>query len=79
MLMAENARTGFVWETFMKNPEAQLGMAKAALTAYGAATPNCFEPCGDGLLGGEWADRNRICRWSPDGCARFRFASRAQQ
>ncbi len=26
MLMAENARTGFVWETFMKNPEAQRGM-----------------------------------------------------
>ena len=29
MLMAENARTGFVWETFMKNPEAQRGMANA--------------------------------------------------
>ena len=29
MLMAENARTGFVWETFMKNPEAQRGMAQA--------------------------------------------------
>ncbi|HTR67096.1 MAG TPA: glucoamylase family protein, partial [Terriglobales bacterium] len=26
MLMAENARTGFVWETFMKVPEAQRGM-----------------------------------------------------
>jgi hypothetical protein len=26
MLMAENARTGFVWDTFMKNPEAQRGM-----------------------------------------------------
>ncbi len=26
MLMAENARTGFVWETFMKNPEAKRGM-----------------------------------------------------
>ncbi len=26
MLMAENARTGFVWDTFMKNPEAQKGM-----------------------------------------------------
>ena len=23
MLMAENARTGFIWDTFMKNPEAQ--------------------------------------------------------
>lgn len=29
MLMAENARTGFVWDTFMKNPEAQLGMERA--------------------------------------------------
>jgi hypothetical protein len=29
MLMAENARTGFVWETFMKNPEAQKGMQVA--------------------------------------------------
>ena len=25
MLMAENRRTGFVWETFMKNPEAVRG------------------------------------------------------
>ena len=29
MLMAENARSGFVWETFMKNPEALLGMQRA--------------------------------------------------
>lgn len=29
MVMAENARTGFVWETFMKNPEAQRGMESA--------------------------------------------------
>jgi hypothetical protein len=28
MLMAENHRTGFVWETFMKNPEAQSAMRK---------------------------------------------------
>jgi hypothetical protein len=28
MLMAENHRTGFVWKTFMKNPEAQQAMAK---------------------------------------------------
>ncbi len=28
-LMAENARTGFVWNTFMKNPAAQRGMARA--------------------------------------------------
>jgi len=29
MLMAENQRTGFVWKTFMKNPEVQRGMEKA--------------------------------------------------
>jgi hypothetical protein len=34
MLMAENARTGFVWETFMKNPEAQRGMALAGFKSY---------------------------------------------
>lgn len=28
MLMAENHRTGFVWETFMKNPEARSAMQK---------------------------------------------------
>ncbi len=33
MLMAENARTGFVWNTFMKNPEAQRGMAEAGFHA----------------------------------------------
>ena len=34
MLMAENARTAFVWETFMKNPEAKRGMAIAGFTSY---------------------------------------------
>jgi hypothetical protein len=34
MVMAENARSGFVWETFMKNPEAQRGMAVAGLNPY---------------------------------------------
>jgi len=29
MLMAENLRTGFVWDTFMKNPEARRGMQLA--------------------------------------------------
>ena len=29
MVMAENVRTGFVWDTFMKNPEAQRGMERA--------------------------------------------------
>ncbi len=33
MLMAENHRTGFVWETFMKNPEAQQAMEKAGFHA----------------------------------------------
>ena len=39
MLMAENARTGFVWETFMKNPEAQRGMANAGFKSYNPAGP----------------------------------------
>lgn len=36
MLMAENARSGFVWDTFMKNKEAQLGMEKAGFRSAGA-------------------------------------------
>jgi hypothetical protein len=35
MLMAENARSGFVWETFMKNPEAQRGMLRAGFREEG--------------------------------------------
>jgi hypothetical protein len=38
MLMAENARTGFVWDTFMKNPEAQRGMANAGFKPYQSET-----------------------------------------
>ena len=34
MLMAENLRTGFVWNTFMKTPEAQRGMQLAGLVKY---------------------------------------------
>ena len=34
MLMAENTRTTFVWETFMKNPEAQRGMTSAGFNSY---------------------------------------------
>jgi hypothetical protein len=34
MVMAENARTNFVWETFMKTPEARRGMEKAGFKAY---------------------------------------------
>ena len=31
MVMAENARSGFVWDTFMKNPEAQHAMNQRRL------------------------------------------------
>jgi hypothetical protein len=34
MLMAENLRTGFVWKTFMKSPEAQRGLERAKFTSY---------------------------------------------
>jgi hypothetical protein len=37
MIMAENARTGFVWDTFMKNPEAQRGMEVAGFKPYDGA------------------------------------------
>lgn len=33
MLMAENLRTQFVWNTFMRNPEAQRGFERAGFTA----------------------------------------------
>lgn len=29
MVMAENARSSFIWETFMRNPEAKRGMDRA--------------------------------------------------
>ncbi|HUB01356.1 MAG TPA: glucoamylase family protein [Terriglobales bacterium] len=34
LLMAENLRTGFVWETFMKTAEAQRGMQRAGFKKY---------------------------------------------
>jgi hypothetical protein len=34
MLMAENLRTGFVWDTFMKSPEARRGMDRAGFRKY---------------------------------------------
>jgi hypothetical protein len=34
LLMAENARTGFVWNTFMKNREAIQGMQRAGFKQY---------------------------------------------
>ena len=39
MLMAENLRTGFVWNTFMKNPEATRGMDRAGFKPYRPETP----------------------------------------
>lgn len=36
MVMAENARSGFVWDTFMKNPEARRGMQRAGFQPNGA-------------------------------------------
>jgi hypothetical protein len=44
MLMAENARTGFVWDTFMKNPEAQRGMKLAGFQTYEAPLPQEYLP-----------------------------------
>ena len=35
MLMAENARSEFVWKTFMKNKEAQRGMERAGFKQQG--------------------------------------------
>jgi hypothetical protein len=34
MLMAENARTGFVWDTFMRCREARRGMERAGFEGY---------------------------------------------
>jgi hypothetical protein len=39
MVMAENARTSFVWDTFMKNPEAQRGMERAGFKSYQPLAP----------------------------------------
>jgi hypothetical protein len=37
LLMAENLRTGFIWDTFMKNAEAQRGMERAGFKPYSAS------------------------------------------
>ncbi len=42
MLMAENLRSQYVWDTFMKNPEAQRGMELAGFKAYQAG-PTPFQ------------------------------------
>jgi hypothetical protein len=38
MLMAENARTGFVWDTFMRSPEARRGMQRAGFRPNASPT-----------------------------------------
>jgi hypothetical protein len=35
MLMAENLRTGHVWQTFMKNPEVQRALDRAGFQSTG--------------------------------------------
>ncbi len=44
MLMAENVRTGFVWDTFMKNPEAQRGMDRAGFKKYQPSVARASSP-----------------------------------
>ena len=39
VLMAENARTGFVWEQFMKDDAAKKGMARAGFRENSSAPP----------------------------------------
>ena len=61
MVMAENARTGFVWDTFMKNPEARRGMERAGFKSYrgsAAARVRTVTPPDD-LEGGGESTRHR--------------------
>jgi hypothetical protein len=51
MVMAENARSAFVWDTFMKNPEAQRGMMRAGFEAYESPNPQEMAPTPPGPLG----------------------------
>ena len=51
MVMAENARTAFVWDTFMKNPEAQRGMLRAGFENYEPANPQELLPTPAAPLG----------------------------
>jgi hypothetical protein len=39
LVMTENLRAGFVWDTFMKSPEARRGMARAGFRRYRRARP----------------------------------------
>jgi hypothetical protein len=47
--MAENARTGFVWEQFMKNDVVQRGMAAAGFHDEGHETPQAMVPPAHGF------------------------------
>jgi hypothetical protein len=40
MLMAENHRTGFVWEQFMKDEDAKRGMARAGFHPENPQAPS---------------------------------------
>jgi hypothetical protein len=51
MVMAENARSGFVWETFMKNPEAVRGMQRAGFESYESSEPQETMPTPPAPLG----------------------------
>jgi len=51
MLMAENTRTGFVWETFMKSPEARRGMDRAGFRSY--YQPRIDDPKGSAPAGSQ--------------------------
>ncbi len=54
MLMAENVRDGFIWDTFMKNPEARRGMERAGFNSYQPSLPSRKR----------WAQRSRqVCNW----------------
>jgi hypothetical protein len=44
LVMVENARTGFVWETFMKSPIARRGMDRAGLKPYQPTTTGLPQP-----------------------------------
>jgi hypothetical protein len=59
MVMAENARTAFVWDTFMKNPEAQRGMERAGFKPYQAPLPQEYEPSPPSADFEEGGDSNR--------------------
>jgi hypothetical protein len=56
MVMAENARTGFVWDTFMKNPEAARGMERAGFKVYQLPEKKSAVPLAS--AGGSWPTAN---------------------